>query len=612
MKKTLLIILALFFLFADGYANRAIRFNDNYALFPTSPVLRPKDQITVECWIKAENYLNWGAPVCYLVDNQYDESGYALAFNEGEMRFMIKTDRMRGQDWTYNPGVHIELNQWCHIAGVYDGKSVKVYLNGLLQDERFVSGDIDWSFAPAQLSIGAFVDSNEMHHFYGCVDEVRIWNRGLAAAEIQANLYKSLTGSEDGLIFYLPMTGDGTIIKDHSKNHFDGRIINHTSESRTNSLAMVHPTITNSELLSTSSCNIEWSMSSKIEALKEYYVDVASDLKFNKILPEYNNVKVLDNRQVLSYLPGGQNYYVRVKGRLSNGDYTMYSEPYLIDGFSSSLSIDLYSKADKIKDHIIVLDDNVLTSSYVKLKKGTRSMMIESRLTSESLSFDEYAFMYIKGKNLDEEYDISRVSNLMLPELDPGKYTIDLKWGTDHNLSSSFVVEIERYWWQNVWFYVLVVMTLGGVVFLATKYIKIITKTRYQELLDGYVPIPEKDLEISENEMTNIYNRLVELMDEEKPYLEPRLSLKILGDKLDVSPTLLSHIIREKYGYYFNDFVNKYRIDEVKRQLKSKETSGLKIVAIAYKCGFNSESTFFRVFKKFTGETPSSYQKKMM
>ena len=111
-------------------------------------------------------------------------------------------------------------------------------------------------------------------------------------------------------------------------------------------------------------------------------------------------------------------------------------------------------------------------------------------------------------------------------------------------------------------------MTLSGVVFIAAKYIKIITQSRYQELLDGFVPMPEKDLEISENEMTNIYNRLVELMDEEKPYLEPRLSLKILGDKLDVSPTLLSHIIREKYGYYFNDFVNKYRIDEVKRTIE--------------------------------------------
>ena len=88
----------------------------------------------------------------------------------------------------------------------------------------------------------------------------------------------------------------------------------------------------------------------------------------------------------------------------------MYSESFLIDGFSSSLSIDLYSKADKEKDHVIVLDDNVLTASYVKLKKGTRSMMIESRLTSESLSFDKYAFMYIKGKNLNEKYDISRVS----------------------------------------------------------------------------------------------------------------------------------------------------------------------------------------------------------
>jgi AraC-like DNA-binding protein len=57
-----------------------------------------------------------------------------------------------------------------------------------------------------------------------------------------------------------------------------------------------------------------------------------------------------------------------------------------------------------------------------------------------------------------------------------------------------------------------------------------------------------------------------------------------------------------------NDFVNYYRVEEVKRQLKNPENSHLSLLGTALECGFNSQSTFNRAFKKFTGKLPKEFE----
>ena len=58
----------------------------------------------------------------------------------------------------------------------------------------------------------------------------------------------------------------------------------------------------------------------------------------------------------------------------------------------------------------------------------------------------------------------------------------------------------------------------------------------------------------------------------------------------------------------FNDFINKYRVIEVKEKLANSANSHLTIMSLAYDAGFNSKATFNRAFKKHTGENPSKYQ----
>jgi AraC-like DNA-binding protein len=104
--------------------------------------------------------------------------------------------------------------------------------------------------------------------------------------------------------------------------------------------------------------------------------------------------------------------------------------------------------------------------------------------------------------------------------------------------------------------------------------------------------------------------RLLETMSDEKPYLNEDLSLTTLADILKVHPKLLSTVINSELNCTFFDFVNKYRVAEVKRRLADKASINQTIMTIAFECGFNTKSAFNAVFRKFENVTPTDFRKK--
>lgn len=94
----------------------------------------------------------------------------------------------------------------------------------------------------------------------------------------------------------------------------------------------------------------------------------------------------------------------------------------------------------------------------------------------------------------------------------------------------------------------------------------------------------------------------------EKLYRNPELTLSDLAIHLGTNPSFLSKIINRSFEKNFNDFVNQYRVLEVKEQLSNPELANLTIMSLAYDAGFNSKATFNRAFKKFTGDNPKKYQ----
>jgi ligand-binding sensor domain-containing protein/AraC-like DNA-binding protein len=107
-----------------------------------------------------------------------------------------------------------------------------------------------------------------------------------------------------------------------------------------------------------------------------------------------------------------------------------------------------------------------------------------------------------------------------------------------------------------------------------------------------------------------VASRLLRLLEEEKLYLNPGLSLRDLAQRLRIHSNHLSRIINERFGASFNDFVNRYRIEEAKRRLADPEAREASILDIALNSGFFSKSVFNTAFKKFVGTTPSEYRKR--
>ena len=94
-------------------------------------------------------------------------------------------------------------------------------------------------------------------------------------------------------------------------------------------------------------------------------------------------------------------------------------------------------------------------------------------------------------------------------------------------------------------------------------------------------------------------------MRDETPYLDPELTLPALAQRLGTNASILSAVINNAFGRNFNDFVNGYRVEAVKKMLQDPANSHYSLLGIGLACGFNSKSTFNRVFKKMTGSAPS-------
>ena len=95
---------------------------------------------------------------------------------------------------------------------------------------------------------------------------------------------------------------------------------------------------------------------------------------------------------------------------------------------------------------------------------------------------------------------------------------------------------------------------------------------------------------------------------QEQRFLDPLLSLNSLAREVSVSPGHLSRLINNHSDFNFTDFVNSMRVEQSKEILLDPEFENYTIAAIGLECGFNSKSTFYAAFKKFTTQSPSSFR----
>lgn len=109
---------------------------------------------------------------------------------------------------------------------------------------------------------------------------------------------------------------------------------------------------------------------------------------------------------------------------------------------------------------------------------------------------------------------------------------------------------------------------------------------------------------------SELYEKLLEIMAKEKPFLNSKLTLTNLSNQLGISTNQLSQIINQQAQVNFHDFVNKYRVEEF--LINANKNKNFSLLALALDSGFNSKSSFNTVFKKQKGSTPSQYLQKQV
>lgn len=102
-------------------------------------------------------------------------------------------------------------------------------------------------------------------------------------------------------------------------------------------------------------------------------------------------------------------------------------------------------------------------------------------------------------------------------------------------------------------------------------------------------------------------SRIIALMEVNKMYLDPTLTLGQLAKALGTTSGKLSATLNHGLGMSFNDLVNQYRVEEVKTKLSSDQIDQYTLLGLALDSGFSSKTTFYRAFQKFTGRTPKTY-----
>ena len=105
---------------------------------------------------------------------------------------------------------------------------------------------------------------------------------------------------------------------------------------------------------------------------------------------------------------------------------------------------------------------------------------------------------------------------------------------------------------------------------------------------------------------TVIMERVSQLLEKQKLYLNSDLKLQDIAAELGIHPNAVSAAINSE-GCSFNQFVNDYRVDYAKQLLREKPDQ--KISTVYYEAGFGHETTFFRAFKIRTGMTPTEWKK---
>jgi AraC-like DNA-binding protein len=457
-----------------------------------------------------------------------------------------------------------------------------------------------WKYKPVGLFLGAFYDQNDHIGFKGKLDEIRIWNYARTPEQINQYLNTPLSGKEPGLVAYYNFDDkDSKKVTDlsPSKNHALPR--DNGTLTYVNSSAMIEPVITGYTVRDNNSVLVRWACEHDHIKPKQYILDLASDPDFQVLLPNYKNRKLTGTNAIeLINLETRSKYYVRVKGVFNDNEITAFSKTVEINDFGYSLNADLSYYTDSLIT-IPLFDRSGSNSETVPINKDSKSFRIDFSISNINPDL-KFKFRY-KLEDIDTNWYYPEEGDYTVnySNVSPGTYHLMLEVSDGKGLFRGnkhlIVLKVEQSPLRIVCVLLLLAAACLFVLFFRRKYqVKIIDKGRLVKV----------------DEETDKLKEIRNHIETHKPYLDKNLTIQSLAEMLNLSKADLSAILNNQLNKNFNDFINSYRVEEVKRKLDDPEFNKYTVLTIAEMCGFNSQSSFYRIFKNLTGKTPNDYQNK--
>lgn len=109
-------------------------------------------------------------------------------------------------------------------------------------------------------------------------------------------------------------------------------------------------------------------------------------------------------------------------------------------------------------------------------------------------------------------------------------------------------------------------------------------------------------------EFAMLQEKLEDTLQNHKAFLDDELTLNKLSKAIETTDKKLSKLLNKFMKVTFYDLINSYRINEFKERIQSSMYNDFTIEGIANECGFKSKASFYRVFKKATGVSPSEFK----
>jgi transcriptional regulator GlxA family with amidase domain len=124
-------------------------------------------------------------------------------------------------------------------------------------------------------------------------------------------------------------------------------------------------------------------------------------------------------------------------------------------------------------------------------------------------------------------------------------------------------------------------------------------------------PVKTRPAQMTRERQQEIYEKLVEKVEQERLYLDPDFNMEKLTAATGYSRHQISEALNQYADISFYPFVNRFRVEQVCAHMKkaaAKDSStSLNMLELSYACGFKSKSSFNEYFRRFTGDTPSQY-----